>query len=158
MTLSPTQSARVGEIKGYLVNQGVSFLKLSIEGSPQYRALQWMAFEDGLQLAVPEGDKTTDDGYEFITRFALTVLYYSTNGDNWLFSLDFLQPFSVCLWYNVILFEGQGTQEFKGVSCDDNNQVVRALLMSKYTSRSQFMLLAVSNHHKTTCIYRPERS
>lgn len=125
---------RTTEIKNYLFSQGISTSgSLNQNGSPQQRALNWLANVDGAALAVPGGDKTTPEGYNFVTRYVLAVLYYQTLGDRWVYSLNFLQPFDLCYWYSVLQYP-DGTQEFRGVACAENGQIA-ALFLSKHSSR-----------------------
>jgi hypothetical protein len=64
--------------------------------SPQYRALEWLSFDDQAQL------ETSDDELE--QRYLLAVLYFSMTGDNWFHSTKFLSGGSSCDW--------------KGITCD----------------------------------------
>ncbi|CAB9520421.1 serine threonine-protein kinase BRI1-like [Seminavis robusta] len=111
----------VDDYMTYLVNQGVSneedFL---VSSSPQSMALQFIAVDDGLDLGVPNGDLDTTEGYEFITRYALAVLYYATLGPRqWSFELNFLQATPVCSWYSVLQYADSST-EVRGVVCSRN--------------------------------------
>jgi hypothetical protein len=64
--------------------------------SPQFRAVEWLTFDDQAQL------ETSDDELE--QRYLLAVLYFSMTGENWVDSTKFLSGGSSCDW--------------KGITCD----------------------------------------
>jgi len=69
----PTNKIYLEEI---LLSTGTSDGKvLDDTSSPQYKAMFWLSEEDALRV--------TPDSSNFLQRFALAVLYYSTNGDEW---------------------------------------------------------------------------
>ena len=122
---------RMDDVMMYLIEQGVSTENdLITSGSPQQRALEFIAIDDDISLDVPTGDIGSPEGYEFITRYILTVLYYSTAGARWTFELNFLQPKSVCQWYNNLNYVDNST-EFRGVFCDEETDEILALYLSK---------------------------
>ncbi|CAB9514196.1 leucine Rich Repeat [Seminavis robusta] len=116
-TLPP--AGRSEAIQQYLVDQGISTrAALEMTGSPQNYALLFMAVNDDLRLEPPQGGINTTAGYEFVVRYALSVLFYSTLGQRiWAFGLNFLEPTSVCDWHQVLVYLDNST-EFRGVSCD----------------------------------------
>ena len=65
--------------------------------TPQQKALNWIAFEDDLQL------KADEDPVERIAqRYALAVLYYATNGESWLRDTGWLTGREhECTWYGL---------------------------------------------------------
>lgn len=134
-SVTPPQPTASGEdrtalIKDYLVNQGISTdSDLSTNNSPQQKALNWIAVNDPSRVDIPAGDKNTPEGYDFMTRYVLAVLFYGTAGDRWTYSLNFLQPFNVCYWYSILQYP-DGSQDFRGVACSDNGQVA-ALFMTR---------------------------
>jgi hypothetical protein len=80
------------------------------EGSPQNRALKWIADDDDYQLALP--DKPRDESIRFrqlqgppatrnpfVERYSLAVFYYSLGGPKWNYQLKFLDPIDHCDWY-----------------------------------------------------------
>lgn len=119
---------RTAQIKTYLVNEGIaSEADLNTVGTPQQKALNWLAVLDGALTQVPVGDKNTPEGYDFMTRYVLTVLFYESMGDRWVYSLNFLQPFNVCYWFSVLQYP-DGSKEFRGVACTENGQVAALFL------------------------------
>ena len=60
------------------------------------KALQWIAREDRLRLAVP---KNQHEESRLVQRFALATLFFATSdGQGWSDSAFFLQPASICEW------------------------------------------------------------
>jgi len=134
-TLSPTEAIsspqRLSEIKTFLIQQKISSeANLNQMGSAQYRALDFMAVGDEMAMAIPSGSQNSPDVYEFVTRYALSVLYFSTAGERWTYTLNFLVPTSVCQWYSVLQYADLSS-EFRGVACDDEGIQVVALFLSK---------------------------
>lgn len=66
--------------------------------SPQSRALNWMVYEDPLQLEPPRSAAETN---KIAQRFALTVLFYATGGDTWVSPHNFLSGEDECEWNSV---------------------------------------------------------
>jgi hypothetical protein len=127
-------SDRLSLIKQYLINQEISSKEdLEKVGSPQQKALEWIAMHDGLSLDVPVTDKPSKEGYNFTTRFILSLLYFSTNQDesNWTLSANFLAASSHCQWYMVLHYTDLST-EFLGVACDEKTGEVIGLFLSKF--------------------------
>ena len=89
-------------------------------GSPQYKAANWIADEDPMQLDI------NDPGFE--QRYAMAVFYYSLDGDNWNSKSGWLSGESECSWEHV---EGPG--------CLDGciNEKVCAIRIGKLFTSSQ---------------------
>jgi hypothetical protein len=65
------------------------------DGAPQRLALEWLADEDPLQLAL-----NTEDTYPLLTRYALTVLYLTTTRSGWE-SNNWKSGATTCEWDGV---------------------------------------------------------
>ena len=120
VTLPPgfDSNARMILVNEFLLNHNASRQEdFEREGSPQQRALDFMATKDALLLDVPS---TFDDTYKFLSRYALAVLFYSTNGPAWSTDLNFLQPMDTCFWYNSSLFH-------RAVICDEITGAITGL-------------------------------
>jgi len=65
--------------------------------SPQYLAMDWIVNHDGANMTLTEVDK-------IIQRYALAVLYYSTQGKSWKHQLKFLSDKNVCEWKGFDFF------------------------------------------------------
>jgi hypothetical protein len=79
-------------------------------GTPQFQALTWLVYDDPANLNFQLLPSKED---ELLERYVIALLYFSTGGDNWDDSSEFLSAFSVCSW--------------NGVECDplfDNDVVV----------------------------------
>jgi hypothetical protein len=63
---------------------------IEVESSPQLRALQWLSSDEGLSSYSIERKKQ---------RFALGTFFYSTDGDNWTRSDQWLSSANECLWF-----------------------------------------------------------
>jgi hypothetical protein len=74
--------------------------------TPQNDALNWLASNANL-------DTYSDE--KRIQRYALAVLYYSTNGDSWYGKVGWLSNFDECDWYSLAE---------AGSLCDENGSVV----------------------------------
>ena len=83
--------------------------KWNPNNSTRHKAIQWLAFEDD----IPEKEKTSPK--ELLQRYVLSVLYFSTKGNDWNVCSRtkrsacvegtgferFLSPHSVCHWYGI---------------------------------------------------------
>ena len=88
--------------------------------SPELLAVQWLAFEDDLYLSV------TDE--QLIQRYALSVLFYSWDGDYWPFVQRGLVNNTFPEGWNTVGGIGSHECSWRFVSCNDDGQV-EALLM-----------------------------
>jgi hypothetical protein len=81
--------------------------------SPQYLAIEWLA-----------GDtvwKIENSTLRMENRYGLAVLYYSTQGDTWQETYDFLTDSDECTWNNGD--KGQDRINWKGAICTKEDQV-----------------------------------
>jgi len=124
---------REEKIKEYLILQGISNRSdLEQNDSPQQMALYFIANQDGLFLNVTNKDKSTPEGYTLVTRYVLTVFYFSTVGAEWAANLNFLKPTSHCDWFGIIQYD-DGSIDASGVLCDDT-QEVKGIIISEFCS------------------------
>ena len=129
-TEKPTtpELSRKEQARNYLASREISNLvDLETEGTPQNRALTWIADGDILRRPIPIG---LDDAYLFDQRYVLAVLYYSLNGDGWDFPTGFLAEVSECDWNFGLASTDEGGAPRLGVHCNTNGQVSK-LLMGK---------------------------
>lgn len=95
--LSPTALARRDQAIQHLVDLGISSEgDLSTPGTPQSRAVNWLAAEDSYAIDIPT---IMNKHTRFVERYVLAVFYYSTNGQFWANDVRFLQPIDHCQWY-----------------------------------------------------------
>lgn len=133
-----TAASRMAVMKVYLIAYGVaSDHDLSEEGSPQQRALEFMAEKDALLLNLTEGGLGAPENYRFLTRFALAVLYYSTQGARWTFSMNFLSSQDSCGWYQELKYVDSST-EIRGVKCDGENNIESLVFRKSNTVTLQY--------------------
>ena len=88
------------------------------EDSPQYKALDWLANVDEWSNEDREYDVEM-----LVERYALTAIFYATDGENWKNNLDFLSPdLGVCDWRDYIVFS-EDFEFWEGVTCDGDGFV-----------------------------------
>ena len=115
--------------------------------SPQTRALRWLVYDDPMQLEPPSNTIETS---KLAERFALTVLYYATGGENWASSHSFLSGQDVCEWNSVDdrgYFSGAG-------QCDRDNMVTTLALWQNNLSGRIPAELASLRKLKVLSLYR----
>jgi len=95
------KEAREILIKESLLTEGVDLAALNDNTSPQYKALKFIADSDGMQLS--------HDDPLLLQRYSLATFYYSTNGQNWKDSTNWLSDKELEWW--------------KGVGTDENGVV-----------------------------------
>ena len=112
-------------------------VELQSTSSPQYKAAKWMAEGDSSDLSL-----LLSSPAQFQQRYALSVIYYSTNGDQWFNKCNFMDPtLHVCDWncpwpdeydvpfplINYIINDEVTTFEFMGVQCQFTNVIALVL-------------------------------
>jgi len=116
---SATASARLDELKAYLVDQGISEQgSLEDEQSPQFRAAYWLAEQDSLQLSMnPVSDKATQ-------RYVAALMYFSLHGAEWNENLNFLSKKSECEWnFGALETAEEGRSLKYGLGCNDEGEI-----------------------------------
>jgi Leucine-rich repeat (LRR) protein len=104
---------------------------LATIGSPQRRAAEWMVYDDALQRKIPtDGDA---DEWKFLQRYALVVLYHSTQDEApWTYpQLHFAaSKRHECNWNHPFQsFLGDSTLTFNmGAICNDLKQVEKIVI------------------------------
>jgi hypothetical protein len=99
---APTEAA-TDELKAILLQASPdSFESLQDVSSPQYQALDWL-LEDPFY--------STYSGARVVQRWAMSTFYYSTEGDQWDESGNWLSDMNECSWFS------------KGKVCDRNGNV-----------------------------------
>jgi hypothetical protein len=112
----PTPKDRLSQIKAIV--QSISSSKdLSNSSSPQSRALQWIVYEDALNIS--------ESNPQWIRhRYVMAVFFYSTGGNSsWTYSLNFLAPTHECSW--------KDPRVNSGVFCDASNRTVFQIFIGK---------------------------
>jgi len=96
---SSGRKATQDEIIAFLKENGIETTHYLVTGSPQQQALQWLAEEDGANLAIPTNEHHT---YHYVGRYVLAVLYYALNqgvdGGSWTEKYNWLSGQHICSW------------------------------------------------------------
>lgn len=94
-TLSPESVAVQELIESVSFDGGAALRNAS---SPQSMALEWLQ-QDSMNTAYED--------WRLIQRYVLAVLYYSTNGENWVDNTNWLSDENECTWYTSSTNNGQ---------------------------------------------------
>jgi hypothetical protein len=78
-------------------------------GSPQSLAMEWLAEDTVWQVE--------NSTLRMETRYGLAVLYYSTQGDTWQSTYEFLTDSNECTWHN-----GDEEHNRRSVICNEEDQ------------------------------------
>lgn len=107
---------RQDRIIKYLADVGISTeTQLTTIGTPQNRAVEWLAFDDGLNMEVPDNGKKYT---RFVERYVLAVFFYSTNGPSWTYSMKFLTGVDHCEWHDDFLTNGGSIMRLGVADCN----------------------------------------
>lgn len=120
---------RYEEIVRFLSESDVSDLAaLQSDGSPQQLAATFMAMLDPLFLPIPHSH-VVREGYQFVTRYVLMVLYFATEGDQWTKQRHFKSDLPCCQWWELNLDDNtRRLYEYTGVICNANGVITSLLL------------------------------
>lgn len=110
-TRPPTRAPTVADLPrkdraiAYLTNYGiVDRAILNDPNSPQAKATNWIAEEDVFEIEIPTFPNGNGgvpySSTRFAERWALAVFYYATDGANWRYNLNFLEPIDHCDWFD----------------------------------------------------------
>ena len=113
------------QVVDFVTNKGWSdAAEARKQSSPQFRAANWIADYDPLNLDV-------DDTLDFRQRYALAVFYYALDGDNWMYGdkLSWLSANNVCDWRTqFVVGEEVGSWIQIGVKCHGGAEVKEIVL------------------------------
>lgn len=113
----PPFTGRQESIISFLLENEISdFDAVRTAGTPQYRAIEFIANQDALFMDVPDPDTSMDDAFEFLQRYAVSVFYYALGVTNLVSSA------STCEWYRSFHNVG-GHNTNIGVLCDGDGRV-----------------------------------
>ena len=90
----PTKS-RGTLIRERILSEGVNLEDLDDPMSPQSKAYSFIVDYDGMEL--------DHDAPSLVQRYSLATIYYSTNGDSWIDSSDWLTHVHECNWFGINL-------------------------------------------------------
>jgi hypothetical protein len=121
------RKSNVDQVVAYMVNASVSDLTaLTTIGSPQNRAALWLAEQDAANTAVPAGNATALESYNYMARYVMAVFYYSTGGENWDVQYFFMTIAPICDWNNARI-DGPNAFYRRGIICDEETDLVFGL-------------------------------
>ena len=127
---------RLTQLQNYMIKYGITAIEQfrdadsSTINTPQAQAARWLAYEDLQFPILPTHDKdpTTPEGYSLVSRYAMAVFYFTTNGKNWKSSLSFLDPNkATCDWFQIFA----PPKGEVGVLCNQSTRQIIGLSMSK---------------------------
>jgi hypothetical protein len=90
------------------------------ETTPQYQALNWLAFDDPAMLPLKQTNTSI-----LIGRYVLAVVYYSTGGPDWFDQMHFLSNRSFCDW------QPEKPSGKTRILCFEDQENLRVLVLGK---------------------------
>lgn len=78
-------------------------------------AAKWMAEDDALGLPLPRS-LDTSEGYAYIERYVMALLYFQNGGKDWKHQMNWLESDSICDWRETF-FTSSGTSFSSGCLC-----------------------------------------
>lgn len=115
----------VEDLATYLERNGVTASATIFDyGTPQAQAAQWIANADPRNLALPSQPVSTQQGYHYVTRYVLAVLYFALGGDrSWRVSFNFLSADDLCQWRDIWISRSTGALLPVGSLCDSTGLI-----------------------------------
>lgn len=113
-----------GQVEDFLVRNGIATrAELSDDSSPQWDAVSWLTQLDGTG-----SEPLPEDGAEtvyFVQRYVLVVLFYATDGSNWVHSRNLLTADrNTCGWNSRVIVDGDRIFQL-GATCVGNSKVTK---------------------------------
>jgi hypothetical protein len=122
---------RVDEVTDFLVSNNVTKSEdILTTGTPQHWAVNWLADQDELNVAIP-GSLEGADGVRFVSRYVAALLYYALNGSKWSLQLNFLTKMEVCNWNELDVANQQLEGRFFRIGIACKNDLVTTLQLRK---------------------------
>lgn len=113
----PSFSERAEEIISFLFENEISeWGSVRTTGTPQNRAVLFLADQDAMVMEIPEPDTLPENSFEFLERYAVSVFYYSLGVAN------LASSGSTCEWFRTFHNVG-GHSTNIGVVCNGQGQV-----------------------------------
>ncbi|KAG7373342.1 RHS repeat-associated core domain containing protein [Nitzschia inconspicua] len=93
---------------------------ITVKGTPQYQALNWLAYEDPAKL-----DIQSTSYMNLTQRYVMAVFFYSTGGPtSWVDDLRFLSNYSVCEWPNLMGIKEDARTDNE-VGCNEHGEIIK---------------------------------
>ena len=153
-TDTKNEKDRRERILNYIVANGVSNIAdFDYVYSPQNQALNFMVHDQIKSKYIPNieiGESIdTSVGYKFITRYILSVFFYSTGGPtSWNFNLFFNSDQEICDWF-FVFNEPYGQL---GVLCNRDSLDIVGLSFSKCCGCGGLLLWLLFRNKQVVCI------
>jgi hypothetical protein len=144
------RQASLSEVVDYLVATGVSSREsLTAGGSPQSMAANWLANLDGKNLKLPIGGGSSKEGYKYVSRYVLALLWYGLNGSSWLNHYGFLSSNDECYWNSPVPISSSVGIDFVpgGAYCDRDSLKVTAIHLGTFCRTSYWPLTRLRLSH-----------
>jgi Leucine-rich repeat (LRR) protein len=115
VTASPTTSISVFDFAISILAPLSGNEALLNESSPQYKSLWWMVHEDpaNMMMTMMVSNETQFSSPSTLMmvmeRYIMALLYFSTDGPNWMLPYDFLGNQSICDWGEPIKCSDEGS-------------------------------------------------
>lgn len=107
----------------------VSGESLFNQSTPQFQAINWLAFEDNHTFPIQNTSFTV-----LTERYIMALLYLATDGANWVSGLEFLSNSSVCEWPPI---EENERETMPGVRCNIEGSVTQIFICTyNFVSKS----------------------
>ena len=163
-TFAPTnkavdQRATLHELMSWFISQNISSSDaLATGGSPQNRAALWLAYQDGAALPLPRVsiyDSTTSEGYLYMVRYVMVVLYYQMQGDSWSTNVNFMTSRYVCDWNAISWRTNNGINrypELGGLECDADTGMPVSLDLGKTCWEENTSCVVCLSVHKSRSV------
>jgi len=147
------QESKFNDVVKYLGDHDVSdYPDLIREGSFQNKAARWMAQEDSENRRVPEGSPASKEGYNFIQRYIMALLYYQMGGETWKYDVNFLTGVATCEWFSWVVMPSSSYP--MGVRCN-NNELISALILGKLNVTKRGPTSPAFVHENGFCVLNP---
>lgn len=120
------QGTRTKEIRTVIVNSNVTPQSVfrATRTNPQQLALDWIVNEDGAKLSA--------DHPALLERYTLAVFFFSSNGNEWKTSDNWMSSKGHCSWYGIQCVARDNDEEESGISKTyDDNDHITAIVMTK---------------------------
>jgi hypothetical protein len=128
---APRKASIDAAVSYFEINNVSSAEDMRSEATPQGKAIKWLAELDDRNLPVPTGHAiSTPVGYHYLTRYALAVVYFAMNGENWYIKSKWLSGDDFCSW-SSILRGSDGDSFVVGVECEEVSRKILHLHLGK---------------------------
>ncbi|KAL9185839.1 hypothetical protein ACHAXT_003616 [Thalassiosira profunda] len=146
--------ARLQRTLAFLAEQGVSDpsslelwqVEARDQWTPQVKAARWISQDDPREIPIPLWSPSalpSSEGYAFLQRYALAVLFFSTGGpEYWQWKMYFTSGLHECLWVDEFTATRMQDKVRWGVSCSEDpdvgnyvgSQVVEAIILPPFNN------------------------